>query len=94
MALLDLIGRRWVLRLLWELRGGPHKFRELQDLCGGLSPTIVNRRLAELKEAGMVTQAAEGGYALTALGDSLLQSLAPLNSWAKEWDRALRARRR
>jgi DNA-binding HxlR family transcriptional regulator len=23
MALLDLLGRRWALRILWELRGGP-----------------------------------------------------------------------
>lgn len=89
MALLDLIGRRWVLRLLWELRGGPRKFRELQQLCGDISPTIVNRRLADLKKARIVVSAEEGGYALTALGRKLLESLAPLNAWAKEWERAL-----
>ncbi|HTO53257.1 MAG TPA: transcriptional regulator, partial [Myxococcota bacterium] len=27
MAALDLLGRRWALRVLWELRNGPHSFR-------------------------------------------------------------------
>ena len=41
MVLLDLLGRRWVLRIVWELREEPRRFRELQDLIGA-SPTIVN----------------------------------------------------
>ena len=33
MALLDLLGRRWQLRLLWELRDDRHlRFRALQEL--------------------------------------------------------------
>ena len=33
MAALDLLGRRWALRVLWELRGGPLSFRELRARC-------------------------------------------------------------
>lgn len=54
MALLDLLGRRWTLRVLWELRAEPATFRELRDRCGGLSPTVLNVRLKELREAGIV----------------------------------------
>lgn len=32
-AALDLLGRRWILRILWELRSGPMGFRALQALC-------------------------------------------------------------
>jgi hypothetical protein len=40
MALLDLLGRRWALRVLWELRDGEAlTFRELQARCGGVSST-------------------------------------------------------
>ena len=40
MVLLDLLGRRWTLRIVWELRDQPRRFRELQDAIGA-SPTII-----------------------------------------------------
>ena len=44
MALLDLLGRRWVLRIVWELREGPLTFRELQLRCGSMSSSVLNQR--------------------------------------------------
>jgi DNA-binding HxlR family transcriptional regulator len=88
MALLDLLGRRWSLRALWELRDGQSlTFRELQSRCDGMSPSVLNARLRELREAGVVETAPGGGYRLTEGGTSLLKSLAPLNAWAKRWAR-------
>ena len=84
MAALDLAGRRWVLRILWELRSGPCKFVELQDRCGGLSPTLLSSRLRDLSAALLVHKEADG-YQLTAIGQDLLDCLAPLNTWAKAW---------
>ena len=50
MALLDLLGRRWALRVLWELRGGPAPtFRELQSRCGDVSSSVLAQRLHEPK---------------------------------------------
>src|SRR5512147_2042455 len=85
MALLDLLGRRWALRVLWELRGGPLTFRSLQEASDGLSPSVLNARLAELREAGIVEQRAGEGYALSAEGERLLAALAPLQTWATRW---------
>jgi len=34
MVLLDLLGRRWTLRIVWELRDQPRRFRDLQDAIG------------------------------------------------------------
>lgn len=88
MALLDLLGRRWSLRVLWELRDGrPLSFRELQDRCDSMSPSVLNERLGELRQAGIVETQAGGGYRLTGEGASLLQSLSPLNDWARRWAR-------
>jgi DNA-binding HxlR family transcriptional regulator len=88
MALLDLLGRRWSLRVLWELRDGESStFRELQSRCDSMSPSVLNARLAELREAGIVETPPGGGYRLTAEGTLLLKSLAPLNDWAKNWAR-------
>lgn len=87
MALLDLLGRRWVLRIVWELREEPKRFRELQDLIGA-SPTIVNGRLAELREAKLVELDARSGYRLTALGEELLRLFLPLHAWSEKWAKA------
>jgi DNA-binding HxlR family transcriptional regulator len=84
MVLLDLLGRRWVLRLIWELREEPRRFRELQDSIGA-SPTIVNARLAELREARLVELDPASGYRLTALGRELLELFLPLHRWAERW---------
>lgn len=85
MVLLDLLGRKWMLRVLWELRGDAFNFRDLQQQCGGLSPTVLNRRLAEMREAGIVMLQERRGYRLTPEGVQLLEVLAPLNGWAKRW---------
>jgi DNA-binding HxlR family transcriptional regulator len=87
MALLDLLGRRWTLRLLWELRDGqPATFRELQQRCDGMSSSVLAQRLAELGDAGVVSLS-DAGYTLTGEGKSLIASLAPLDTWAKRWAR-------
>ncbi len=87
MALLDLLGRRWTLRIVWELREEPKRFRELQDLIGA-SPTIVNKRLAELREAKLVELDEAVGYRLTALGNELLRLFLPLHVWSEKWAKA------
>jgi len=88
MALLDLLGRRWQLRLLWELRDGAYmRFRALRDATG-ISPSVLNTRLGECIDAGIV-ELAENGYGLTARGHSLKDLLLPLNGWAETWARSL-----
>jgi DNA-binding HxlR family transcriptional regulator len=83
-AALELFNRRWVLRVLWELRGEPMSFRALQAACGDLSPTVLNQRLAELREAALV-EAGEAGYALAPLGRELIAAFSPLTAWAVRW---------
>lgn len=90
MALLDLLGRRWALRLLWELRAGRLSFRALQERCDGMSSSVLNQRLTEMRAAGIVEHAA-GGYELTGEGERLLDELEPLQAWAERW--AARSRR-
>ena len=85
MALLDLLGRRWALRVLWELREDPAPtFRDLQQRTGGVSSSVLTDRLRELTEAG-ITERGEAGYRLTPRGRDLLACLAPLGNWAADW---------
>lgn len=94
MAALDLLGRRFALRVLWELRDGPLTFRTLQARAGGVSPTTLNRRLQELREAGVIELQDGGGFALTSDGKEVCEALVPLCRWANRWGRRLRERRR
>lgn len=84
MRLLDVLGRRWVLRILWELRSGPQTFRALQALCDDLSPTVLNDRLKALRALDLVV-AGSGGYSLTDRAERLAPLLLQLNSLADEW---------
>lgn len=83
MALLDLLGRRASLRVLWELREGRFTFRALQA-AASTNPSVLNARLAELREAGVVDHDAEG-YGLTESGRALFALLMPLHGWAEAW---------
>jgi len=85
MAALDLLGRRWALRVVWELREGGATFRELRRRCDQASPSVLNTRLGEMREAGLIDH--DDGYFLTPLGEALLGALRPLDRWAKRWSR-------
>src|SRR5947209_29299 len=87
MALLDLLGRRWTLRILWELRENPLTSRALRRACDNLSPTMLQARLAELRQAGFVELAPASGYRLTRAGKELLNTLLPLHRFAERWSR-------
>jgi DNA-binding HxlR family transcriptional regulator len=86
MALLDLASRRWLLRVVWELRRGPLKFRPLQAACNAVSPSLLNRRLKELRDARLVELSGEG-YQLTDLGHGLYRAFEPISAWADKWAR-------
>lgn len=84
MVVLDLLGRRSALRLLWELREGkPLTFRALQE-AADTNPSLLNTRLRELREAGIILHDGDG-YVLTQSGRGLLLALGPLTEWAAEW---------
>ena len=89
MVLLDLLGQRWALRILWELRDTSLTFRALQDACDGVSPSVLNSRLKSLKEARFVTATAEG-YTLTPLGKELQEEFGGLYQWSEKWAAALK----
>ena len=93
MAALDLLGRRWSLRLLWELRNGPLGARALLARIDGLSSSVLYERLRELTAAGVLVKADDEAYELTHIGQSLGGALEPLDDWARTWSRSQAQRR-
>lgn len=81
---LEISGRRWALRVVWELRVGALNFRALRAACGGISPSVLQRRLNEWREFGVVERIPRLGYRLTARGERLFPALTQLDKWARD----------
>lgn len=90
MAVLDLLGRKTSLRILWELRGAPLTFRALEQ-AAETNPSVLNARLHELRAAGIVALSGDG-YQLTSDGAALIDHLLPLSNWAAGWARRMKKR--
>lgn len=91
MAAMDLLGRRWALRVMWELRDGPLGARSLLGRCDGMSSSVLYERLRELSEASLVSRDDNGAYQLTELGRALGMALQPLDAWARRWSNSTSA---
>jgi DNA-binding HxlR family transcriptional regulator len=85
--LFDLVGRRWTLRILWELRTRTLPFNDLRRAVGGMSQSVLVTRLTELFGAGLVADV-PGGYRLTEDGVALVTQLGTLEGWAERWARS------
>lgn len=83
-ALFEVLGQKWVLRIIWELRNGPLTFRELRAQCDEVSPTVLNQRLALLKET-LLLESTDEGYKPTALLEELGPVLYALRDWSNTW---------
>ena len=84
MALFDLLGRTWALGVIWQLQNGPYTFRVLQEKCESVSPSILNRRIKELREADIVERTLNG-YQLTERGNVLVERIRPFGDWSRKW---------
>ena len=87
MALLDLLGRRWALRIIWELREQPLTSRALRSACDEASPTVLQARLSDLRTAGFVELIPASGYRLTPMGKELFENFLPLHRFAERWNK-------
>jgi DNA-binding HxlR family transcriptional regulator len=90
MALLDLLGRRMSLRILWELSKSDRvlTFRALQE-AAETNPALLNQRLKELRAARLVSHTGDG-YALTDEGQELVALLIPIAVWSDQWGKTPR----
>ena len=84
MALFDLLGRTWAMGVVWQLQNGPYTFRELQEKCESISPTILNNRIKELRKADIDERTIQG-YQLTNHGRQLVELIRPFGEWSGKW---------
>jgi DNA-binding HxlR family transcriptional regulator/putative sterol carrier protein len=84
---LDLVGDRWTLLIVRELRPGPRRFTDLVDGLPGISRKLLTERLRDLEGDGIIARrelpppAARQVYELTDDGRDLATAMAPLIAW-------------
>ena len=78
---LDVIGDRWALLVLRELRLGSRRFTDLHAAVPQAGPTILSQRLRELESHGVIERRSQKLYALTPWGAELEPVFRALARW-------------
>lgn len=81
----ELLGQRWILRVIWELEPGPLGFLELRRRMGNCSSSMLSERLQRLQHHGIVEKRADKAYELTFAGTELGVALQGLWDWSERW---------
>lgn len=85
-----MIGGKWKGSILWHLKDGPVRFNDLARQLGGASKKMVNQRLKEMEEIGLVerkvlsTRPIVVAYQITDFGRTALDVLDQLRVWSEE----------
>lgn len=79
---------RWTPLILREMFCGSKRFNDLRRGVPRMSPSLLSKRLTEMKEAGLITDAHVGGnkeYHLTPAGEDLKEIVMSLGFWGQRW---------
>ena len=85
-----ILGGKWTGSILWHLKDEPVRFNDLARQLGGASKKMVNQRLKEMEEAGLLerrvlsTRPIAVAYEITDFGRSALGVLDQLRAWSEE----------
>ncbi|NJO12986.1 MAG: helix-turn-helix transcriptional regulator [Gammaproteobacteria bacterium] len=97
--ILDRIGDRWSLLVLWSLAGGARRFSDLRRSIGDISQRMLAQTVRRLEQDGLVlrtvtpTVPPRVDYELTRWGRSFLDPLQVLIDWADVHHATIRAAR-
>lgn len=88
----EIIGDPWSILIVRELLLGSSRFNALQRGLPRISPTVLNTRLKELEERGVIIKRRVNGqrghaYHLTAAGRELSAVVEALAVWGMRWAR-------
>jgi len=90
-AALNVLGQKWVLRIVRVLGERTQRFCELQDALGGANSATLSQRLKLLEDEGLIDRLALSEmppwveYSLTSKGADLRRSIAGIDRWADRW---------
>ncbi len=83
----ELIGSKWKLLILRNLRARPWRFNELQRDLEGISQKVLTDSLRSMEEDGIITRTVypevppHVEYALSELGESMMPIIDAMEAW-------------
>lgn len=89
-GVLDRVANRWTALAVEALSGGTKRYSEVRRELGGVSHKMLAQTLRGLERDGIVTRTVypvvppKVEYALTPLGETLVEPLAAICRWARE----------
>jgi DNA-binding HxlR family transcriptional regulator len=90
-AALNVLGQKWVMRIIRVLGDRTQRFCELQDALGGANSATLSQRLKMLEDEGLIERRAISAvppwveYSLTDKGSDLRGAIAGIDRWADRW---------
>jgi len=93
-AALNVLGQKWVMRIVRALGEHTQRFCELQDALGGANSATLSQRLKLLEDEGLIERRAISAippwveYSLTEKGADLRGAIAGIDRWADRWSSA------
>jgi DNA-binding HxlR family transcriptional regulator len=87
-VVLDIVGDKWALLVVRNLRDGPRRFTELKKAIDGISQRMLTVTLRGLERDGILTRTVRNvmpphvTYELTDMGVTLREATAPLLEWS------------
>ncbi|MCV7089361.1 MULTISPECIES: winged helix-turn-helix transcriptional regulator [Mycobacterium] len=84
---MELLGQRWILRVVWELEPGPLRFLDLRHRMDNCSSSVLSERLRQLLAAGVIVKNPTKRWELTTAGAQLGSALTSVWDWAESWAR-------
>jgi DNA-binding HxlR family transcriptional regulator len=88
---LDVLGQKWVMRIVRVLGERTQRFCELQDALGGANSATLSQRLRLLEDEGLIDRVAVSEtppwveYSLTSKGADLRRTIVGIDRWADRW---------
>jgi DNA-binding HxlR family transcriptional regulator len=86
-----ILGKKWMGLIIHALMEGPKRFSEIQTFIPDLSKRMLNERMKELEECGIVLRnvitdrPVRTEYSLTKKGHELGKALGSVEAWAEKW---------
>ena len=86
-----IMGKKWIGLIIHTLMEEPKRFSEIHTFIPDLSKRVLNERMKELEENGIVLRnviadrPVRTEYSLTKKGTELGRSLRALEGWADKW---------
>jgi len=90
-AALNVLGQKWVMRIIRALGERTQRFCELQDALGGANSATLSQRLKLLEDEGLIERRAISDvppwveYSLTPKGGDLRTAINGIDRWAERW---------